>query len=57
MTSARAESVSFSTLNHRPEQSLSARELEERREFMRKELNINKIKIEKHLRTNRKYHF
>lgn len=50
MTSVRAGSVSFSTLNHRPEQSLSARKLEERREFLRKELNIEKIKREKHLK-------
>lgn len=50
MTSVRAGSVSFSTLNHRPEQSLSARKLEERREFLRKELNIEKIKKEKHLK-------
>lgn len=50
MTSVRAGSVSFSTLNHRPEQSLSARKLEERREFLRKELNIDKIKREKHLK-------
>ena len=43
-------SESVNTLDHRPEQELSDKDLEERRQFLRKELNTEKMEVEEQIK-------
>ena len=43
-------SKSDNTLDHRPKQELSDKDLEERRQFLRKELNTEKMEVEEQIK-------
>ena len=43
-------SESDNTLDHRPKQELSDKDLEERRQFLRKELNTEKMEVEEQIK-------